>query len=79
MFHRSEDICKRIKESGCINDNELQYVEMGLKMIDCYNEMLNQNLGLDLHSNEKLDVDFRLQHAIQRNAYLKLQGMEQPQ
>lgn len=73
MFSKSEEICKKIKECGCITESELQYVEMGLKMIDCYNEMLNQNIGLDLPLNEQLDVDFKLKHAVSRNSYIKLQ------
>ena len=77
MFHKSEEICKKIKECGCITESELQYVEMGLKMIDCYNEMLNQNIGLDLQSNEHLDIDFKLKHAVSRNSYIKLQSKNQ--
>ena len=77
MFHKSEEICKRIKECGCISDSELQYVEMGLKMIDCYSEMLNQNIGLDLQFNEQLDIDFRLKYAVSRNSYIKLQSGNQ--
>ena len=74
MFSKSEEICKKIKECGCITDSELQYVEMGLKMIDCYNEMLNQNIGLDLQLNEQLNIDFGLKYAVSRNSYIKLQN-----
>jgi len=77
MLDKSEDICKRIKESGCITDAELQFVEMGLKMIDCYNEMLNQNIGLDLQLNEPLGIDFGLKYAVSRNSYMKLQSGNQ--
>ena len=77
MFHKSEEICKKIKECRCITESELQYIEMGLKMIDWYNEMLNQNIGLDLQSNEHLDIDFRLKHAVSRNNYIKSQNKNQ--
>lgn len=77
MFSKSEEICKKIKDCGCISDSELQYVEMGLKIFNCYNEMLNQNIGLDLQLNEQLEIDFRLKHAVSRNNYIKLQSSNQ--
>lgn len=74
MFEYSEEICEKISNSGCITNKELQYVEMALKMFESYEEILNQNLGLDIIEQKELEVDFKLKYAIGRNTEKRVRG-----
>lgn len=67
MFENTDEICQKIEDSECISANELQIVEMALKMLDLYEEMLDQSLGLDKFTGEQLEIDFKLAHSLHRN------------
>lgn len=62
MFEWSKEICKKIKDSGCLEPRELQMVEIALRMNELQEKILNENLGIDS------DNMFELEHAIHKNA-----------
>lgn len=75
LFKQSEEICKKVSDSGCVSGKELQQIEMGLKLFDLYEEMLDQVLGLDLYHNEQLELDFQLKYALERNEINKIKKL----
>ena len=66
MFEWSKEICNKIKDSNCLEDKKLQMVEISLRLYELYNEILNENLGLDLIDGKETNY-FELEHAIHRN------------
>ena len=66
MFEFSKELCNKIKTSDCLEPKELQIVEMALRMWESYEEILNENLGLD----RKKDF-FQLEYAIHKNSLKK--------
>jgi hypothetical protein len=64
MFEWSKGICKKIKESGCLEPRELQMVEIALRMNELNDMIYIENLGISS------DNMFELEHAIHKNAYI---------
>lgn len=64
MFEYEDEICKKIKEAGCLDAKELQAVEIALRLTACHDMILNEALGLD---NRPEGFDFSLKHAIHKN------------
>lgn len=62
MFEWSKGICKKIKDSGCLEPRELQMIEIALRMNELHEKILNENLGIDS------DNMFELEYAIHKNA-----------
>ena len=67
MFEWSKELCKKISNSDCLSKNELQMVEIALRLYECYEEALNENLGLDIIAKRETNL-FQLEHAINRNS-----------
>lgn len=60
MFKAAEELCAIIKNTGCVNQRDLAWIERALKMDILYNEMLNQSLDLE----KSPEIDFHLQHSV---------------
>lgn len=67
MFDWSKGICNKIKESNCLEDTELQMVEVALRTYECHQEILNENLGIDVIMRDEKNL-FELEHATHRNS-----------
>lgn len=65
MFEYEDGICKKIKNSGCLDAKELQAVEIALRLTACHDMILNEALGLE---NKQGGFDFDLKHAIHKDA-----------
>lgn len=61
MFEWSKEICKKIKDSNCLDSSELQMVEMSLRIWESFENILDESIGL---SDTNL---FELEHAVYRN------------
>lgn len=61
MFEWSKEICKKIKDSNCLDSSELQMVEMSLRIWESFENILDESIILS-------DTDlFELEHAVHRN------------
>lgn len=65
MFEWSKNLCNKLKDADCLSAHELEMIEISLRLYECYTEVLNENLGLDLRTKEA--NFFQLEHAIHRN------------
>lgn len=61
MFEWSKEICKKIKDSNCLDSSELQMVEMSLRIWESFENILDESIVL---SDTNL---FELEHAVYRN------------
>lgn len=70
MFNWSKGICNKIKDSDCLSKHELEMVEISLRLYECFEDILDENIGLDLRTKEETNF-FELEHAIHRNSLKK--------
>jgi hypothetical protein len=72
LFEFDDNICKKIDESGCLDEKELRIVELALKIFTAHDIALNQCLGLEDGSKDaKFDFGFKYSIAAQHEKYVK--------
>ena len=54
MFAWSKNIMKKINDAGCLSDEELQAVEIDLRMSDVYDNICDEALGVSETNNYEL-------------------------
>lgn len=54
MFEYTDTIMKKIENNEQLNNRERGYIERALKLIDCYEQMLNEVLGLSKENHFEL-------------------------
>lgn len=65
MFEYEDKICRKIKEAGCLDEKELQAVEISLRLTACHDMLLNEALGLDIDKSKQFN--FGLNYAVHKN------------
>lgn len=75
MFKWSKELCNKIKDANCLEPSELQMVEIALRLYECYEEILDENIGLDIRIKKETNF-FELEHAVHRNSLKKNQGSD---
>lgn len=67
MFEWSKEVCNDIKEANCLSKSNLQTVEMALRLYECFEQILDECIGLDIRTKEETNF-FELEHAVYRNS-----------
>ena len=64
MFEWSKELSDKISKSGCVTEQEMQYVEMGLRLMEIHDSMMNESIGV----KDECAGLFELKYQLHKNA-----------
>lgn len=55
MYENSKSIVKKISDSGCLTKSEITAVEIGLRIHDAIDEIMNEYIGVSKENKYELE------------------------